>query len=745
MILAKQTDIVADLCNLGTDFKKLVFSLWAAYLEKNEIAFEDDADFESMPKLQHFTLNRDYNYIVKGENELKRTKKIQVREHLESTYRFGNKKIRINKKPTAAATANEEQANDQQSTDQQIENEDNQTAPENDRLDLTVSALEYCISDVEMDGNETQLSDDESDGLYDEEPEAEPKRKKYKKRANAIVDPVAKKVFNKYARNKFKRLSNKEKTDLYLSIYSKKDDDESNEDEEDEETARLFQQILDERVKLNLMTNEKEKKIQNEKVMKLKEQYHFSKYAKSIIKIGMFERQSNQRNINRVKPRDVSRMTSTKTICFMYIAIRILNYDIYLFDLIRWIKFNNLPYFSVCHLLPSDWLFIENDYLSFVRNVAPQLTQLNTTVTPIVNYLEITKFPLPNIKRLIVRMSTDLNLPYSLAKFVCNVFDEQMEKNPNANKVFDKNVKTNWFTVPEYETIAFSLVFLSLKHLFCINDYRETRLSEKLSKAPVDQLFIWSEWEEHIKFKLECFNTFIYPFKESKKSLEIKNYEMYADYYAYNIENPKHDLFEPSMKKTKKLAIESTKEVPQLFERLTTNDERKETKIEPSFYPFNAYTEYINRNFKTRNDDLLNKDFKNLRIDYLFENNCKNIRTDNPKLKRSRKRFDYESEHNEKIKFLISLAVVYLGSHFLSFLKVASSVERKFFSDYFDVIRFDSKPEEPPKKLKKSGRRRTKKQRNESALTNLGSFIDNFVIENSTVQESIKQPKVLEI
>ena len=537
----------------------------------------------------------------------------------------------------------------------------------------------------------------------------------------------------------YRKLNKEKKIELLSKIYSKKDDNKSIDEERD---VQLEQKITNETIKLRTLKNEEDIRIQNEKILILKEKLYLSNYAKNLIKTGIFDKEEDkkQRTIKTMPFRDVNHMTSSKLICFIYIAMRLLNYDIYLFDLIRWIEFTNIPYFNLNHLLPDHWYFIENDHFLFIKTKTPQLFNLNNSITALVNYLEIPRFPLPDIKKLIVRIVDDLNLPDSLAKFTCNIFDKQLQSNARTKEFFNKPTDKNWFTVPEYELVAFGLVFLSLKHLFCLNDYNEILLSKKLKES--SNKFNWIEWEEHTKFKLECFKAYIYPFRSNKKSLDNNNHSMLINYYGKQLDNPKREIFEPpKLYYSLKASKEIVKEVPKLFEDLIVNENNQNEEdnsnesieIRPTCYPFKAFKEYINQNFKTRNDKLLNKEFKEKTIGYLFKNDCNKINIENPVLFRAKSKIDLD-KNNRKIKFLISLSTYYLNTYDISFVSTIAAIENCFFPSYYEIIENDLE---------------SKKQNNPD-LENARMFIDSFafvagVEEEDRLRIKNKELKVLNI
>lgn len=690
-----------SLCNLGTDFKKLVFSLWSTYLEKNDVAFVDNVAASSLPRLQQFAVRRDFDFIVKGEKEMNRTPMSRSRRP-RAYCRLGTRKISLER---GAALSNVNRNSEEQPDREQFDRESSSSQ--------SSSRSSSIIGSVNVNKRKRVIED--SDDEEEDENDAE----------NGFQG-----LLSKCLRFPFRKLGQRERLDLFMSIYSKKDQEPSEADEEQEK--RLEQQILDEQIKLNLMQSDEERKIQTEKLMALRERFHFSTYAKNLIRLGLFRQGDAKKPVRSVGKRDVNHMTSFKLICIIYLAIRLKNYDIYLHDLIRWIEFTEIPYYDMISLLPNHWCFMGNEHISYLKPSTPQLFQLSAHTTALANYLNIPRFPLPDVKRLIVRIASDLNLPNSLAKFVCNIFDRQLEENPAVKLYLSETCDKNWFEVPEYEVIALGLIFLSLKHLFCLDDYHETRLSERL-KACVDA-FIWTDWEEHTKFKLECFAAYIYPMRSSVRGAEIKNYPMLVDYYSKWLNREGAKIFEQKLRSSAKNAKHIQKEVPKLFERFVQED-GVPSKIEPSFYPFESFREYIGQHFATRNDDLLHKNFRDKRIDYLFADDCKNICTKNPILLAadSRNKHNLFDLNNDKIKFLLSLSSLYLaGANEKLLMKTIIELESRFFSDYF-------------KSVPASG-----EKRQAIALANAERFIGDFVSEivleeNDKMARKSKQLKIAEI
>ena len=693
VILAKQTETIRSLCNLGTDFTKLVFSLWSAYLEKNDVAFVDNVASSSLPRLQQFALQRDFDYIVKGEKEMNR-KPASRSKRSKAFYRLGNRKISLDRRGAIPSTANNAEDEEESELDEQLDKEPSQSP------------------DSESENVKRKRSPEHSEDEDDSESEYQS-------------------LLNNCLKFPFRKLGRREKLDLFMKIYSKKDEGPTEADEERE--RRLEQQILDEQIKLNLMQTDEERKIQTDKLTELKERFHFSQYASNLIQLGLFRKRKTGKRVRALNVRDVNHMTSFKLICIIYLAIRLKNYDIYLYDLLRWIEFTEIPYYDMISLLPDHWCFMRNEHIAYVKPATPQLFKLNAHITALANYLNVRSFPLPNVKRLILRIATDLNLPNSFAKFVCNVFDQQLEAKPSVKLYLNETSDKNWFQVPAYEVIALGLIFLSLKHLFCLDDYHETRLSEQMQAS--SDAFIWTEWEEHTKFKLECFATYIYPMRSS--SAEMKNLPMLVDYYSKWLEREDRKIFEQKLRSSKKNAKHIQKEVPKLFERFVPDGGASSniapSRIAPSYHPFDSFREYIGQHFSTRNDDLLHRNFRDKRIDYLFENDCRNICTKNPALlpPDSRNKHNLFDLNNDKIKFLLSLCSVYLaGANEKSLMNAIIELESCFFSDYFKTVPVSSQ------------------KRQKIALNNAERFIDDFVDqisleEDDAIAGKIKQLKVL--
>lgn len=708
IILAKQTETVQRLCNLGNDFKKLVFSLWATYLEKNDVAFADNAASSSLPRLQQFAVQRDFDFIVKGEKEMNRTRTSRSRR-TKAFYRLGNRKIRLDRGTNPAAV--------NETTDEDSEHDDE----ERPGKEPSVGQSSVESSSGQSSGSKsTNVKRKRSTDSSEDDSEDDPKT-------------AFQGILNECLKFPFQKLGQPERFDLFMKIYAKKDEEPNESDEESE--SRLEQQILDEQIKLNLMQGDEERRIQSDHLLALKERLHFSTYAKNLIKLALFRKRETGRSVRALSIRDVNHMTSFKLICLIYIAIRLMNYDIYLYDLIRWIEFTEIPYYDMIALLPDDWCFMGNEHISYVRPLTPQLFKLNAHITALTNYLNIPRFPLPDLKRLILRIAGDLNLPDSLAKFVCNVFDEQLEANPKVKLYLNEISGKRWFEVPEYELVALGLIFLSLKHLFCLDDYHETQLSEQLrASSSSSDAFIWSDWEEHTKFKLECFVAYIYPMKSNVKGAEIQNHALLADYYSKWLNREGTKIFEQKLRSSLRNAKHIQKEVPNLFERFVP-DAAASPKIEPSYYPFDSFREYIGRHFNTRNDDLLHRNFRDKRIDYLFENDCRHICAENPALlapdsRNKRNLFDL---NNDKIKFLLSLSSLYLaGANEKSLMRTIIELESHFFPDYFETVEAGSR------------------KRQEIALRNAETFIGDYVNEISLEEDDkmavkCRQLKILEI
>ncbi|CAG2120612.1 unnamed protein product, partial [Medioppia subpectinata] len=220
-------------------------------------------------------------------------------------------------------------------------------------------------------------------------------------------------------------------------------------------------------------------------------------------------------------------MCLPKTLAILNIAMRLLSYDIFTIDLIRWANDGRIPYQNCMTCLPEEWLFISNDFHTFTSSFIPSYQTINT-------------------------------LSAKIAKHIA------------------------------YERWALMAIVLVLKRIFLLNDSSEKRLS--YYSRDLNQYFNWYEWEQYSRVRLELitsYTTSLYgcKFEDIKDvdvivehSLKRSDYEMTKTIECIKRGYKYYDFRQDLRQEFKSLL-------------LNENDSQKTESVYHSLYPLTTATE----------------------------------------------------------------------------------------------------------------------------------------------------------
>ena len=199
-------------------------------------------------------------------------------------------------------------------------------------------------------------------------------------------------------------------------------------------------------------------------------------------------------------------MSLPKTLAILNIVFRLLNYDIYCFDLIRWANEGHIPYNNCLTCFPEDWILIFSDFQTFTSYCVPSNKTIHILSAKIAKYIKIESFPRPDLRKLLFRFTKDFNLPKDIVSIIelnYNLFE-------HFPAVVDRMSK-NWGSMgmPSYERWTLLVIILVLKKIFVLNDSTEKQMSRIDDKT--DDLFIWDEWESYSRLRLELIRSHIIP------------------------------------------------------------------------------------------------------------------------------------------------------------------------------------------------------------------------------------------
>jgi hypothetical protein len=197
-------------------------------------------------------------------------------------------------------------------------------------------------------------------------------------------------------------------------------------------------------------------------------------------------------------------MSLPKTLAILNIAFRLLNCNIYGFDLIRWSSEGHIPYLNCLTCFPEDWEIISNDYHTFTSSCTPSTKTLNILSAKIAKHIKINSFPRPNLKVLLKRFVKDFNLPKSIVKIIQNDYN-LFSHFPNKLEKTTKNCRI-MNCLPFYERWALMAIVMLLKRIFVLDDTTERRLSECAKNH--QNLFIWDEWEKYTRLRFQLIKSY---------------------------------------------------------------------------------------------------------------------------------------------------------------------------------------------------------------------------------------------
>lgn len=226
---------------------------------------------------------------------------------------------------------------------------------------------------------------------------------------------------------------------------------------------------------------------------------------------------STSKNLNKVVP--LTRMKSykiasspmindlvnkPKLLSFLFITVRLLNFNVYISDLIRWCIQGNIRYIDALLCLPKNWEIMWVDWRSLRDYRVPAYHTIATLTRHMINHcdLSLQMFPEPDIRPLVKRFIGDLNLPKDLLDVVVIKYDRFIARKLN------KKESALMKLIPDFEVIAILAIIFTLRDLFDLLGTTDQFIAIDQS-CPEDELFNWEDWLEYSKTRLNAIKTFI--------------------------------------------------------------------------------------------------------------------------------------------------------------------------------------------------------------------------------------------
>lgn len=230
-------------------------------------------------------------------------------------------------------------------------------------------------------------------------------------------------------------------------------------------------------------------------------------------------------------------MDMSKLISMIYLGIRIIDLDIHLSVLLRWIDEGVLPFNKGVNCLPKNWVRVSTDANSFGKFYSSITTRnIIETTCNLHSFLAIPSLPEVDMMHLLQDQLYHLNLPSDIINLMCtdDRFTSYLNKAGKARKV-DTFLR-------HFELTTFAVLFVLLRKLF--------RLDETILDIHErdDSHFDFFSWLSHTRLKIFMITNHIIPtyrqsfgdFNDTKAMNAF--YEMVVkDYRARHIAHIQHD------------------------------------------------------------------------------------------------------------------------------------------------------------------------------------------------------------
>uniref|UniRef100_T1KZ69 Rrn7/TAF1B C-terminal cyclin domain-containing protein n=1 Tax=Tetranychus urticae TaxID=32264 RepID=T1KZ69_TETUR len=496
VILAHQCSQLEDKLNLGPQFKCVLFSLWAEYLSKCEVAFTRRE--QSKPKVNITSHLRDIQLIDQGLEKV--TKPLSLTHKSREDLKVGNTKLLrniiigdLNRSHSGSPKTGEPENN---SLVAHTENLD--IADSLDDIDENFEPEEKLNLEMETDLNFNNISDGPADFMYGNDPidfHANEKKPSLDERSNfssmltiGVSEPES--LFKsesiestledynnglslkgprqwkaKY-KSKKKEIRNVLETfdkggnfhDLVNELDAKygkssklTNGDADNSQSEDDE-AGFTEEKLPDMTKRSLLI----KKIVNK-----------DKNGPAIL-----------RNTDDIT---VERMTIHKTLQFILLV------------------------------LPEEWILLPGGDVNVLhpRKVV-NIEALERNTVTLKKFLFIQNLPHPNFIEMLKRHIFELNLPFQLIDIVANVIDWKVIAKASPQFKIDEKAKI----IPCYDVYSFCSIVVVLKKLFILNNEIEFQISDFVRENFHDS-FIWKDWLDHTRVLWKLMNHHYLPINPS--------------------------------------------------------------------------------------------------------------------------------------------------------------------------------------------------------------------------------------
>lgn len=244
------------------------------------------------------------------------------------------------------------------------------------------------------------------------------------------------------------------------------------------------------------------------------------------------------------------RMSLTTCIAFIYIALRSLNVDVFVNDLLMYMDLGYLTFYSACKVFPSDWLVLDFELNVFrpTKSITP--FGLLARAKELISFLEY-KFKSEkcqvDVLSLVGKYLEQLNLPLDLMA----VLEESVPKFKNVvQKLGDLDYSSRSKQLQFFECNAIVLIIIALKKAFGLGD-------EDVNQSSDENDFDFQEWLHYAHIRLVCLKSFVTPLF-GVNITEIEDEDIVMQDFFYRIQ-PRSQI---------RFGRRPRKELPDIFDRL---------------------------------------------------------------------------------------------------------------------------------------------------------------------------------
>lgn len=225
-------------------------------------------------------------------------------------------------------------------------------------------------------------------------------------------------------------------------------------------------------------------------------------------------------------PHGLDSMSMTKTICFIYTALRIMNEDVFISDLINWIDSGHFPFFAGTRLLPEKWVFTVDDVNTFHPVASPDPHMIIKRSAELMKFLDVPIVPPADMIKIIKRYLHELNLPQDILKFITR--DEEILRKIQSLGCCGLRKKD---MSPFYEQRAAIVILVVLRKLFGLDVQKCNHYSQLVKDYGAEDAFNWNEWEAHTRIRMEMISCYFTPVYRVSSG-QMKDVNVACDFFS---------------------------------------------------------------------------------------------------------------------------------------------------------------------------------------------------------------------